>query len=486
MPYIDTGEGDLMRNMMMLMQILNQVGARKTGQAQNLYERSKPGQTVEQAGLDPKQFKRLFGRTPGTGEVLKPHTAETRMSDLTLDFIDKAPPNVLSVLAASSASRGVGVPQITTAEGITSQAAQAEETAKGGVVKARTARRIAEGTEEPTVQAETTRAVTIAAAVDKGAAAFKRAPQKTQEAMGQLGIFGKTAEEVEVSQLEVGVKAELYREAMKARVDPKHPLRALFKKELGVDLDAAIGAAGLGMLSLVETAAQLRASLRINRAEVETAIQKEMAATAGKLSVATGMKFSPRAFIAEWDARELHGKTNGGELGELFDWVTTLEARASIADAVKRGDPNVATVTEILSVMRNTTDKKVIEAASTLLRQPVGVIKTTQLLGPRPQQPGMEQTNWDVQAQRMGNRYGLGIERTGWFGMKVTGTGVDKLQVGGQQQDPNPLHPGSTQSGQPQAPSMVNLPPDLSAEEIKAIQELFGAFYTGGTNAPKP
>jgi hypothetical protein len=468
--------------MLMMLQFLGQVKQGKIEQGQRLVERTKPGQTVEQAGLDPKQFRRLYGRTPRAGEVLKPHTQQSKVEELTLDFLDRAPKELLPVIAASALSLGVGVPQITTATGLTEQA-------KGKEIKARTERRTAEVTEETSVreaaatgQAGATRAETIAAAVDRGAAAFKKLPEGTQAAIGQTAMFGKTGKQFEEGELESAVKSEMYREALKAKVDPAHPWRTMFKKEFGTDLDAAIGAAGMGMLSLFQTVAQMRASLAINASERETAITKAMAETAQKLSEATGMKFSPRAFLAEWNARELQGKTHGGELGALFDNVTTLLGRAAVTEAMKKGDPNAGSVQEILAVIRNTDDKKTIEAASLLLRNMTGKILTTQLYGPRPLEPGTGQAAWDVEAQKMGNLFGLGVERTGGlFGIKqrlgVTGTGTDRIEA--PKQEPNPLHPASNKPTQEQ-PTTIDLPENLSAEQIEALRQIFSAFYTGG------
>lgn len=465
MPFINDG-----MDLGAMVQLMGQNRQRKDQQAMNMIGLAKPGQTIEQLGIAPKQVERALGQKVGPGFVIKEDTAAHKMDVQQRAFIDKLTPQQVDMVAAAATARDLGVPGMTTQQGMTDASIAGENRAR----------------------AAKTSTASIADLIQEGADSIRRAPKGQRELAGQQAVMGTTLNSIEETDLGARLKSEATRDALKFVASPNsHPLGKLLRSRFGIDPTAAIAAIGMGMNQTIHDVAELTITNATNRGQRETAIQMRLAEAAGELSKATGYKLNPLDVQRVWSMREAGqdpSQVKGlAEASAVMDAAAEMGFRASMAAAVQAGDPTVKQIPELMQLLRSAKSKEEIAAGSRLLQGAAGKVYMTQIFGPRPALPGPQQTEWDRMSTTLGAfSSGVILKAPGFFewsqSLAPTGVGVPGAAP------PTGFGQRTLQSGAPGASTgrSITLPDNVTPEQEASIKQFMGAFLQTQTPQQPP
>lgn len=399
MPMVDTGLGDLATQAMQLAEIMRRA---KMQQGQNLLGLALPGQTVEQV-LDPRTARATLGRNYNPQQIVKEKTIDTEMNRAGVEFLDavrsnpqlldQATPGDIITIGASAVGNKLGTPGISTPGALRSKARTSETQAK---------------------TAETA-SKSVLDLVQEGTAAFKNASAKTRAAIGQKLAVGQTAENAEMERLQNELAIETTKYGIQFAADPnKHPL-AKQLRGLGIDPTAALAAAGTGMLSLLGSYAQMavdaeqgRIQMRVASANRSNALLEAQLKVdnewADRMSQAIGGKLPPSAILSVMRTPRESIKdpkllADYDKAAGLIDNASEMAFKVVVADAYRKGNPRVAGMEQLTTVLKGVKDTKAAEALGTEIRRQVGEITATQMVGARPEDPKLAAT-WDALAQK--------------------------------------------------------------------------------------
>lgn len=347
-----SGGGDLARQAIELMQLMNQQAAQANAKAQSQLaanlEIAQPGETFGQLGLSPRVLKRALGRVPKSTELVKDLTAKDVLDQKVQAYLASAPPDEIDALAATKAATEAGAPTgLYTGKGIATgakanevQATTALETAKG-VQKSQIAGAIAQS------QAQASQNQTLADAVDAGRKAWTGLSSDTQKAIGFKTLFGTTAEQFQNGEVSAALDTAMKREALKATADPNHPLNKFFRQS-GIDPAAGIGALGMGAGQLLAQYMERVTRFTVANVERETALEK------GNVDAATDVakKFgvSTSEVLKQWDMIN-SGKTPTTTFGKALQQGILMNIQAGVVDAATKGDPDAQRLAKVLDVV---------------------------------------------------------------------------------------------------------------------------------------
>lgn len=481
MPMVGGGMEETLR---LLMQMSQQNQARGMQQTSNLLQMAQPGQTLKDLGIDSRAMRRYTGQKNVDLNIAPVAlTPDYLINQQRVQQIRGMSPDQLSILATSATMRDLGTPQVTTVEGM-------EATARSNTTKAKAA--------------EVSNR-TILDLVTEGQQSIAQAPKQQRAIAGQQAIMGTTLTQLTADETAAKLKNELTREALAFAASPNtHKFGVLLKSKLNIDPVAAVAAVGTGMTQMLHDANALMIARVTNAGQRETEIAKQFAAAAGDLSKATGYKINPGDVYTVWNMR-MQGKDPGtvkglADVSRIMDATAEVNFRAAVAEGMKRADPNVANLEQMLGILRNAKDRQTVVVASTLARQSAGVITATQLYGPRPlgdpnargadaEQIARQQRIWDQAAVSLGNMTAGVIENeNGLFnfgrleatgpGMPGAGGGTMQVQAGGPQQAA-PVVPGRPQGQAGPAPA-IN-----PASGLGQFMEQTGAGQSTSTLGPK-
>lgn len=449
-----------------LLQMIRQNQATQRQQALDLIAKAQPGQTVEDLGLSPKAFKRVYGRTPNAGEVLKVPTAADMLGMRMAEMLKTAPPELINTLAMSSMAReATGQAGVTTTESFKTRAKTAETTAAAEGIQATT---------------QKTNLQTINDLVEQAAAEFKAMPAAKKSGLAQKMATGTIAAVEEEAQVSAELMTNLKREALKFAAAPQtHPLGNLLKSRLGMDPVAVLTSTVLGTNSLLNQ----MADLMIARTQGRSAIEAELAKAAGDMSKLTGFKINPVDVMAVWTETDPAKRAKLGPIAQLMETTADIIGRTTLTEAQMKGDPRALALTAIEGVMRQTKDPNMIEAVSGMYRKTMADLLTEQKFGKRPAEVGQDQAAWDQTHQGYMNVL-PGLKETYRWNPFVSGVGPMKppgATVSPRQRTDATAAP----TGTPAPKTGLQLPEGTTEQEVQLWQAIVDSIMKP-PEPPKP
>lgn len=386
MPFIPDNTAQDTANLLQLVQMNRQ---RKRQQYQNILEMALPGQTAEDLGITPQQYKEATGNELKPGTVIKPETATDKLDKgvrTLLDnwkndpsVIDKATPGSLDAIYTGRLAQILGLSGDMTGPAIKS----AQQTAQTKGATAATA------------------AATQSDLVSAGRDAWAAADAKTKGIAGQQLSTGLTTSGVQSAEANQVLDIAMKKQGLKMVSDPTNPAWAPIKN-LGINPVMAVSAAATGMLPLLDQYAQMVTSASIARSQGESALSKANAEWAGKVSEATGGKIPPGVIMAVMNKR-LAGQPPSSPqekaVDALIDTATQAAYQATLTDAFMKGNPQARLLPELLKAATSNTNPDQFNMIKDRITTTMGEAIATQALGyPRPIAAGPERDAWDKAA----------------------------------------------------------------------------------------
>lgn len=453
-----------------LLQMVRQNQATQRQQALDLIAKAQPGQTVEDLGLTPKAFKRVFGRNPNAGEVLKVPTAADIIGMRMAEMLKTAPPELVNTLAMSSMAReATGQAGVTTQKSFGTRAKTAETTAEAEGIQAATSK---------------TNLQTINDLVEQAATEFKAMPAAKKSGLAQKLATGTTAAAEEEAQISSTLMTELKREALKFAAAPQtHALGKLFKSRLGMDPVAVMTSTVLGTNNLLSQMADLMIANVSGRSALET----EFAKAAGKMSELTGFKINPAEVMAVWTESDPAKRAKLGPIAAIMETTADIMGRSTLTEAMMKGDPRALALQAVEATARQTKDPNIIEAVSGMYRKTMADLLTEQKFGARPAEAGPDQAAWDKTHQGYMNVL-PNLKERGRFNPFVGG--IEAGQTPGVRITPSPApivfgaptpraaQPPSGPTGTPAPKAGIQLPEGTTDQEIQLWQSIIDSIYT--------
>jgi len=332
----------------MLTTIGRAIHAARNAKAANLIRKAEPGQSLEDAGISPEDFKRLYGRLPKPGETIKPATPLSTISKAFMDKYSSLDPQLqdqlttalgLSTVGATATGRdtkaslklegGTKLSQAQTADTIQTKTAPTQ--IQTGIVSADTE------LQKGLAQKASMEGLRVGAeqgrdTMNRLVASLDPKDQQTAADVGFQGVFGTTPMGMQAKRYESQLSAtankmtvELFGD--KAMQDPKHPFRKI-ANTLGIPVEGLVGLIAANGLSALSSYSQVAYNKSANP---ETEIAKEEARWAGIVGLATGIK--PTEVTGLYDRLRIQDQFPAGEVPDKYKIPEHLKSAAAMIRA---------------------------------------------------------------------------------------------------------------------------------------------------------
>ena len=390
-PYIGGGGGgggeDALTGLLKLLQLKQIMAGQRTNEANALIAKTRPGATVQEIGLSPKQQKAKFGRQLAPTDVVQQPSPEDVANAQTVDALRRATPEQLDMITNSMISRMAGVPQITTGAGLSAQA-------RTNTLKS--------GTDEQVAQLNRDN-------LSRALTSLQTWKPELRTRFAESQALGTTQGEQDVQASGEKVKSEVQRQILMAAADPKNSdLNKALQAYTGVGLGGAMAAAGLGLTSVLTSIADYNtATLRTGEAlsaELEKQMNQADTQWAQDVAQKLGGKASPRAILNWKRWKETGGdpatmpKGVSPELSAALDVAQVASYKSFLSEAASKGDTESKTLMTMLQGMSNIKDENTLKAFSQISARLMAhsIMNTT--VGLRPADPEAAKA-WDRRAQ---------------------------------------------------------------------------------------
>ena len=474
-------------NILALMQLVNMVKQQRIQQADATIAglpNQGAGMTIAQSGLTPKQIKAKYGRDRNPSELVAADTPEAQQNRMIEARIASFTPEETDAFTSSLLNKAMGTPGAITRKGLAS-AAQAGETKAA--------------TEATTEQTRSAVANSTHQMVLKGLASLEKASPDIQAAQG-LKVAGlQTAQETESDTLAAQIRTQTQKMALAALANPDHPLNKVMKSELGFNAITAAPAVALGMTTMLDKVADIAYAKAAGNKQLEVARFQAMldedkdmnrveADWAKGIASNLGGTVTPRTVLnwKRWkesggDAKSMPAGVTSN-LDNTLTIATSVAAKAYVTDQAQKGDIYAQQILNLANMAKQIPNSNTLQAVGKLMQDYYGKIQVQAKLGPRPNQPGPAQNQWDAAAKYTSSQ--LPTFDANWF---LTGGGVDLVtpKNGVPQQPmgkappiPSPTAPTANFNGQ-----QVPLPPDASPDDMAAVQQFLQVL---GMNMGQP
>lgn len=492
MPFVPDNSAQDTANLIELVRMNRE---RKRSQYKTILEMAAPGQTAEDLGITPQQYKEATGNELKPGTVLKPETATDKLDKgvrALLDswkadpsIIDKATPGSLEAIYTGRLAQTLGLSGDTTGPGLKAQQ-QAAQT------------RSATGATVATTQSDL---------ITAGADAWRKTDAATKGTAGQQLGTGMTTASVQSTDADQLLNVAMKKQGLKMVSDPNNPAWAPIKA-LGISPVMAVSATATGMLPLLDQYAQMFTAVSIGRSQAESELSKINAQWAGKVSETLGGSIPPGVIMKVMNDRlagnEASGTPQAKAVAALIDQATGAAFQAVLMDNFSKGDPYAKALPELLKAASGKLDAGQFNILSDQINTVVGRSIATSKLGPNPMDGGPKEAAWDSAARAFAN---LAPHDHTWFqkllswpagdpnqapGAKPTGAPASPVGGAAPGVVPAPPAPGlsggaPTAAGPGGMPGKVPSINDLTPDQQASVRQILGILappQPAGAGAP--